>query len=155
MLLKVYFPVQLIRVFKREELSSPGASDPFFLGKQAMSSAERWCWVVQLVGAQKLTWQGPTRPLYQLPFSSRFEHLQHEMKQTTAQEESLLQIRLLHQELMCQASEPPLSPIPTNHGIHSVGFLPWLFHYYVWIGPDFFLASAPERLFLCLISISS
>ncbi|KAK7795573.1 hypothetical protein U0070_007336 [Myodes glareolus] len=50
---------------------------------------------------------------------TRFEHLQHEMKQTTAQEESLLQIRLLHQELMCQASEPPLSPIPTNHGIHT------------------------------------
>ena len=42
------------------------------------------------MGAQKLIWQGPTRPLSQLPSSSSFEQLQHELEQTTAQEESLL-----------------------------------------------------------------
>ena len=50
------------------------------------------------MGAQKLTRQGPTRPFSQLPSSSRFEQLQHELEQTTAQEESLLLMELLLQE---------------------------------------------------------
>ncbi|XP_037057764.1 disks large homolog 5-like [Peromyscus leucopus] len=54
----------------------------------------------------------------------RFENLQQELEQTTAQEESLLQMELLGRNTMFQASKPPLSPIPSSQGVHGVCFLP-------------------------------
>ena len=77
------------------------------------------------MGAQKLAGQVPNRPVCQLASSPRFENLQHDLELATVQDESLLQKDLLQQEpCVCQANEPPLTPVPCNLGILGVGFLP-------------------------------
>ena len=53
-----------------------------------------------------------TQPVAHLPSSPRFEKLQHEMELATAQEESILQNDLLHQE---SPAEPSLQK-PQNPG---------------------------------------
>ena len=155
----IYFPVSFYQFSKVEKKNS---KFPLTLSREEVSNVFSWKvmlkgnfglsrWV-ELVRVQMLSWQIPTRLVSQLPSSSMFEHFQHALEQTTVQEESLLWWSCCSGSTMCQASEPPLSPIPTNQGIHGVGFLPYLL-FTRGIGPDFFLASRPERLLLCLISI--
>ncbi|KAM7331532.1 hypothetical protein ACRRTK_008240 [Alexandromys fortis] len=55
----------------------------------------------------------------------KVKKLYEETDEKFFQDESLLQTDLLQQEpCVCQSSEPPLTPVPCNLGIHGVGFLP-------------------------------
>ena len=63
-------------------------------------------------------------------------------------------MELLQQERCVPGKWATIEPHSQQQGNSWCGFLSWLFLIGV-KGPDFFLASDPERLFLCLISISS
>ena len=103
---------------------------------------------VELVGTQKLAGQ----VLNKLS-SSRFENLQHDLKQATVQNESLLPTDVLQQEpWVCWTKEPLLSPA-------TLAFMGWVFFLDVCFPcvdrPWFCLGHGPVRLPMGLIAFPS
>lgn len=101
-----YISVQMPGVLTLEENDlCPGVLWPFSPEDAQMTSERSWC-IVELVEAEQLTWQVPTRPVSQLPSSSRCEKVQHELRQATDEDQRLPQTELLQKEQVSHHRAP-------------------------------------------------
>ena len=124
----VYFLVQLIAVFKHWEKIQPRVALTLFpLGSSHWAQLKGDDGLSGWVGLK--SWHGRAPPglcpscLPPLGLNISSMHWNRPQPRRRAS----CRWSCCSRSAMCQASEPPLSPIPTNKGIHGVGFLPWLF----------------------------